>query len=160
MKPRAGARRGPCTWPWAPCVCPSPPCTRRHSRLCLPGALLSMGFGFVEYRKPEQAQKALKQLQVKGFSGEGRVTWQAVGRRPASPPIRSGNAICPCSLQFSRGLCPGGARSLPQGPWSLVHSSTHSSLSEAGVCSPPQLSLGTVERAPCRVTAPGTVPHL
>ncbi|KAM5311046.1 putative RNA-binding protein 19 isoform 3-T3 [Glossophaga mutica] len=27
------------------------------------GALLSMGFGFVEYRKPEQAQKALKQLQ-------------------------------------------------------------------------------------------------
>lgn len=28
------------------------------------GVLLSMGFGFVEYRKPEQAQKALKQLQV------------------------------------------------------------------------------------------------
>uniref|UniRef100_A0A8D2JJ38 Probable RNA-binding protein 19 n=1 Tax=Sciurus vulgaris TaxID=55149 RepID=A0A8D2JJ38_SCIVU len=28
------------------------------------GALLSMGFGFVEYRKPEQAQKALRQLQV------------------------------------------------------------------------------------------------
>ncbi|KAM7050550.1 putative RNA-binding protein 19 isoform 2-T2 [Molossus nigricans] len=27
------------------------------------GALLSMGFGFMEYRKPEQAQKALKQLQ-------------------------------------------------------------------------------------------------
>ncbi|XP_074061946.1 putative RNA-binding protein 19 [Macrotis lagotis] len=27
------------------------------------GVLLSMGFGFVEYRKPEQAQKALKQLQ-------------------------------------------------------------------------------------------------
>lgn len=27
-----------------------------------------MGFGFVEYRKPEQAQKALKQLQVRwGF---------------------------------------------------------------------------------------------
>lgn len=24
-----------------------------------------MGFGFVEYRKPEQAQKALKQLQVR-----------------------------------------------------------------------------------------------
>lgn len=28
------------------------------------GVLLSMGFGFVEYKKPEQAQKALKQLQV------------------------------------------------------------------------------------------------
>ncbi|XP_024900250.1 probable RNA-binding protein 19 isoform X1 [Pteropus alecto] len=27
------------------------------------GVMLSMGFGFVEYRKPEQAQKALKQLQ-------------------------------------------------------------------------------------------------
>uniref|UniRef100_A0A8C5P7G9 Probable RNA-binding protein 19 n=1 Tax=Leptobrachium leishanense TaxID=445787 RepID=A0A8C5P7G9_9ANUR len=27
------------------------------------GSLLSMGFGFVEYRKPEQAQKALRQLQ-------------------------------------------------------------------------------------------------
>ncbi|XP_043835763.1 probable RNA-binding protein 19 isoform X2 [Dromiciops gliroides] len=27
------------------------------------GALLSMGFGFVEYKKPEQAQKALRQLQ-------------------------------------------------------------------------------------------------
>lgn len=27
-----------------------------------------MGFGFVEYKKPEQAQKALKQLQVsQGF---------------------------------------------------------------------------------------------
>lgn len=24
-----------------------------------------MGFGFVEYKKPEQAQKALKQLQVR-----------------------------------------------------------------------------------------------
>lgn len=29
-----------------------------------------MGFGFVEYKKPEQAQKALKQLQVRqGFLG-------------------------------------------------------------------------------------------
>lgn len=27
-----------------------------------------MGFGFIEYKKPEQAQKALKQLQVRrGF---------------------------------------------------------------------------------------------
>lgn len=36
-----------------------------------------MGFGFVEYRKPEQVQKALKQLQVKWrFSAEAQgVTW-------------------------------------------------------------------------------------
>lgn len=30
----------------------------------LVGTLLSMGFGFVEYKKPESAQKALRQLQV------------------------------------------------------------------------------------------------
>lgn len=30
----------------------------------LAGALLSMGFGFVEYKKPESAQKALRRLQV------------------------------------------------------------------------------------------------
>uniref|UniRef100_A0A8C6A6W6 RNA binding motif protein 19 n=1 Tax=Marmota marmota marmota TaxID=9994 RepID=A0A8C6A6W6_MARMA len=38
------------------------------------GVLLSMGFGFVEYRKPEQAQRALKQLQV---SGPPWGPWQA-----------------------------------------------------------------------------------
>lgn len=39
-----------------------------------------MGFGFVEYRKPEQAQKALKQLQVRsGFSAEVHAgTWRVV----------------------------------------------------------------------------------
>lgn len=30
----------------------------------LTGTLLSMGFGFVEYKKPESAQKALRRLQV------------------------------------------------------------------------------------------------
>lgn len=35
------------------------------SPLSLPtGTLLSMGFGFVEYKKPESAQKALRRLQV------------------------------------------------------------------------------------------------
>ncbi|XP_037367008.1 probable RNA-binding protein 19 [Talpa occidentalis] len=48
------------------------------------GALLSMGFGFVEYRKPEQAQKALKQLQghvVHGHQLEVRLSERAT--RPA-----------------------------------------------------------------------------
>lgn len=31
----------------------------------LSGKLLSMGYGFVEYRKPEAAQKAMRQLQVR-----------------------------------------------------------------------------------------------
>lgn len=45
----------------------SPPYSLSLSSL---GVLLSMGFGFVEYKKPEQAQKALKQLQVRqGFLG-------------------------------------------------------------------------------------------
>lgn len=51
-----------------------------------------MGFGFVEYRRPEQAQKALKQLQVRGFSGGApKVAWRVVGRGPVSPPVRSGS---------------------------------------------------------------------
>lgn len=53
-----------------------------------------MGFGFVEYRKPEQAQKALKQLQVTGLSGEVRVT----GRRRGGsrqPSMLSGSAGLP-----------------------------------------------------------------
>lgn len=44
------------------------------------GVLLSMGFGFVEYRKPEQAQKALKQLQghvVDGHQLEVRLSERA-----------------------------------------------------------------------------------
>lgn len=73
----------------------------RHSRcvppLSLPGAMLSMGFGFVEYRKPEQAQKALKQLQVRpGCSAEvhagtggavGRTGW---GRQPSGIKLECG----------------------------------------------------------------------
>nr|XP_048278521.1 probable RNA-binding protein 19 [Myodes glareolus] len=44
------------------------------------GVLLSMGFGFVEYKKPEQAQKALKQLQghvVDGHKLEVRISERA-----------------------------------------------------------------------------------
>lgn len=36
----------------------------RSSLSLLAGTLLSMGFGFVEYKKPESAQKALRRLQV------------------------------------------------------------------------------------------------
>ncbi|KAM9100261.1 probable RNA-binding protein 19 isoform X2 [Sarcophilus harrisii] len=45
------------------------------------GVLLSMGFGFVEYRKPEQAQKALKQLQgsvVDGHKLEVKISERAI----------------------------------------------------------------------------------
>ncbi|XP_075686282.1 putative RNA-binding protein 19 [Rhinoderma darwinii] len=48
------------------------------------GTLLSMGFGFVEYRKPEHAQKALRQLQhctVDGHQLEVKLSERAV--RPA-----------------------------------------------------------------------------
>ncbi|XP_077016036.1 putative RNA-binding protein 19 [Tamandua tetradactyla] len=53
------------------------------------GALLSMGFGFVEYKKPEQAQKALKQLQghvVDGHKLEVRISERAI--RPAMTSAR------------------------------------------------------------------------
>ncbi|XP_060049020.1 probable RNA-binding protein 19 isoform X2 [Erinaceus europaeus] len=53
------------------------------------GALLSMGFGFVEYRKPEQAQKALKQLQghiVDGHKLEVRISERAT--KPAVTATR------------------------------------------------------------------------
>ncbi|XP_066116597.1 probable RNA-binding protein 19 isoform X1 [Saccopteryx bilineata] len=53
------------------------------------GELLSMGFGFVEYRKPEQAQKALKQLQgqvVDGHKLEVRISERAT--RPALTSAR------------------------------------------------------------------------
>ncbi|MBZ3886595.1 putative RNA-binding protein 19 [Sciurus carolinensis] len=53
------------------------------------GALLSMGFGFVEYRKPEGAQKALKQLQghdVDGHKLEVRISERAT--RPALTTAR------------------------------------------------------------------------
>ncbi|EPY78398.1 putative RNA-binding protein 19 [Camelus ferus] len=51
------------------------------------GALLSMGFGFVEYRKPEQAQKALRQLQghdVDGHKLEVRISERATKPAPTS----------------------------------------------------------------------------
>ncbi|KAM4856298.1 putative RNA-binding protein 19 isoform X2 [Urocitellus parryii] len=53
------------------------------------GALLSMGFGFVEYRKPEQAQRALKQLQghiVDGHKVEVRISERAT--KPALTSVR------------------------------------------------------------------------
>ncbi|XP_008845690.1 probable RNA-binding protein 19 isoform X1 [Nannospalax galili] len=53
------------------------------------GTLLSMGFGFVEYKKPEQAQKALKQLQghvVDGHKLEVRISERAT--KPALTPSR------------------------------------------------------------------------
>ncbi|XP_016058588.1 PREDICTED: probable RNA-binding protein 19 [Miniopterus natalensis] len=51
------------------------------------GVLLSMGFGFVEYRKPEQAQKALKQLQghvVDDHKLEVRISERATKPAPTS----------------------------------------------------------------------------
>lgn len=53
------------------------------------GVLLSMGFGFVEYKKPEKAQKALKQLQghvVDGHKLEVRISERAT--KPALTPTR------------------------------------------------------------------------
>ncbi|NWV51221.1 RBM19 protein, partial [Daphoenositta chrysoptera] len=53
------------------------------------GTLLSMGFGFVEYKKPESAQKALRRLQgctVDGHKLEVKVSERAV--RPAVKPAR------------------------------------------------------------------------
>ncbi|XP_045152795.1 probable RNA-binding protein 19 isoform X1 [Echinops telfairi] len=53
------------------------------------GALLSMGFGFVEYRKPEQAQKALRQLQglvVDSHKLEVRISERAL--KPATTSTR------------------------------------------------------------------------
>ncbi|XP_062999963.1 probable RNA-binding protein 19 [Elgaria multicarinata webbii] len=51
------------------------------------GTLLSMGFGFVEYKKPEHAQKALKQLQgcsVDGHQLEVKISERAVKSAVAS----------------------------------------------------------------------------
>ncbi|KAM5237750.1 putative RNA-binding protein 19 [Ctenodactylus gundi] len=49
------------------------------------GALLSMGFGFVEYRKPEQAQKALKQLQ--GYTVDGHKLEVRISERATKPAL-------------------------------------------------------------------------
>ncbi|XP_043757659.1 probable RNA-binding protein 19 [Cervus elaphus] len=51
------------------------------------GALLSMGFGFVEYRKPEQAQKALKQLQ--GHVMDGHKLEVRISERATKPALTS-----------------------------------------------------------------------
>nr|XP_012324437.1 probable RNA-binding protein 19 isoform X2 [Aotus nancymaae] len=51
------------------------------------GALLSMGFGFVEYRKPEQAQKALKQLQ--GHIVDGHKLEVRISERATKPAVTS-----------------------------------------------------------------------
>ncbi|XP_045700155.1 probable RNA-binding protein 19 isoform X2 [Phyllostomus hastatus] len=51
------------------------------------GALLSMGFGFVEYRKPEQAQKALKQLQ--GHVVDGHTLEVRISERATKPALTS-----------------------------------------------------------------------
>ncbi|XP_012324437.2 probable RNA-binding protein 19 [Aotus nancymaae] len=51
------------------------------------GALLSMGFGFVEYRKPEQAQKALKQLQ--GHIMDGHKLEVRISERATKPAVTS-----------------------------------------------------------------------
>ncbi|XP_072004096.1 probable RNA-binding protein 19 [Engystomops pustulosus] len=53
------------------------------------GSLLSLGFGFVEYRKPEHAQKALRQLQhctVDGHQLEVKLSERAV--RPSVSTVR------------------------------------------------------------------------
>uniref|UniRef100_A0A384BYC1 Probable RNA-binding protein 19 n=1 Tax=Ursus maritimus TaxID=29073 RepID=A0A384BYC1_URSMA len=51
------------------------------------GAMLSMGFGFVEYRKPEQAQKALKQLQ--GHVVDGHKLEVRISERATKPALTS-----------------------------------------------------------------------
>lgn len=51
------------------------------------GVLLSMGFGFVEYKKPEQAQKALKQLQ--GHTVDGHKLEVRISERATKPALTS-----------------------------------------------------------------------
>ncbi|XP_046312462.1 probable RNA-binding protein 19 isoform X1 [Marmota monax] len=51
------------------------------------GVLLSMGFGFVEYRKPEQAQRALKQLQ--GHIVDGHKVEVRISERATKPALNS-----------------------------------------------------------------------
>ncbi|XP_071880329.1 probable RNA-binding protein 19 isoform X2 [Anas platyrhynchos] len=58
------------------------------------GTLLSMGFGFVEYRKPESAQKALRQLQgciVDGHKLEVKISERAI--RPAVKSSRKKQTV-------------------------------------------------------------------
>ncbi|XP_012519017.1 PREDICTED: probable RNA-binding protein 19 isoform X2 [Propithecus coquereli] len=51
------------------------------------GALLSMGFGFVEYRKPEHAEKALKQLQ--GVVVDNHTLEVRISERATKPALTS-----------------------------------------------------------------------
>ncbi|NXR31592.1 RBM19 protein, partial [Zosterops hypoxanthus] len=51
------------------------------------GALLSMGFGFVEYKKPEGAQKALRQLQ--GCTVDGHKLEVKLSERAVRPAVKS-----------------------------------------------------------------------
>ncbi|NXD11176.1 RBM19 protein, partial [Nothocercus nigrocapillus] len=51
------------------------------------GALLSMGFGFVEYKKPESAQKALRRLQ--GCSVDGHKLEVKISERALRPAVKS-----------------------------------------------------------------------
>ncbi|NXS66603.1 RBM19 protein, partial [Pandion haliaetus] len=51
------------------------------------GTLLSMGFGFVEYKKPENAQKALRRLQ--GCSVDGHKLEVKISERAIRPAVKS-----------------------------------------------------------------------
>ncbi|XP_009893728.1 PREDICTED: probable RNA-binding protein 19 isoform X2 [Charadrius vociferus] len=51
------------------------------------GTLLSMGFGFVEYKKPESAQKALRRLQ--GCSVDGHKLEVKISERATRPAVKS-----------------------------------------------------------------------
>ncbi|XP_072207291.1 probable RNA-binding protein 19 isoform X3 [Excalfactoria chinensis] len=51
------------------------------------GTLLSMGFGFVEYKKPESAQKALRQLQ--GCIVDGHKLEVKISERATRPAVKS-----------------------------------------------------------------------
>ncbi|NWZ67189.1 RBM19 protein, partial [Acrocephalus arundinaceus] len=51
------------------------------------GTLLSMGFGFVEYKKPESAQKALRQLQ--GCTVDGHKLEVKLSERAVRPAVKS-----------------------------------------------------------------------
>ncbi|NXR70550.1 RBM19 protein, partial [Rhadina sibilatrix] len=51
------------------------------------GTLLSMGFGFVEYKKPESAQKALRQLQ--GCTVDGHKLEVKISERAVRPAVKS-----------------------------------------------------------------------
>ncbi|KAM5188241.1 putative RNA-binding protein 19 isoform 2-T2 [Callospermophilus lateralis] len=67
------------------------------------GALLSMGFGFVEYRQPEQAQRALKQLQ--GHIMDGHKVEVRISERATKPALTSAQKQLPQSRPHPRSWC-------------------------------------------------------